>query len=405
MSRRVYFAVFGSGLGHATRVLDMARRLRTEGASFRISSFGQGLRYLASNGEAANTLECPSLDVEWSAGGFSSWHVLPRFPFMLNSFMKQLAFEGAHIPRFDPDVVVSDSRLSPVFAGKMRSYPVITILNQFSVAFPPRFRTEMGRFYERVAGDALGLMWSLSDQVLMTDLPPPYTIGETNMVADEVANILKFVGFTLPPTDVTETSLQKTRGMLDIDRRPLVFCQVSGPEETKELFRQTIIEAANEISKECNLVISMGRPEGSAEPKRLASGAWIFDWCPVKDELFRLSDLVVARAGHSTIGQCIDQGKPAVLVPIYNHPEQIGNAEKFRMLGLGVDIRSERLTAEGLSESVRACLNDSRYKTKVDAVGRVSKRYNGTQKILEIIGSYTQPRRDRTHLPGGLEAS
>jgi UDP-N-acetylglucosamine--N-acetylmuramyl-(pentapeptide) pyrophosphoryl-undecaprenol N-acetylglucosamine transferase len=384
--------VFGSGLGHATRVLDMARRLRAEGTSYRISSFGQGLRYMVSSGEGANVLSCPSLDVEWAAGGFSSWHVLPRFPIMLNSFMKQLAFEGASIPNFDPDVVVSDSRLSPVFAGKMKSYPVITILNQFTVAFPPRFRTPLGRFYERVAGDSLGLMWSLSDQVLMTDLPPPYTIGETNMVGPEVASVLKFVGFTSPSAEVSEASLQRARAMLGLDGRPLVFCQVSGPDETKEQFRQTILRAAAEISKGYNLVVSMGYPEGSPEPRRLSSGAWLFDWCPIKDELFRLADLIVARAGHSTIGQCIDQGKPAVLVPIYNHPEQIGNAEKFRSLGLGVDIRSEKLTPEGLSRSVEACLSDSKYKLKIDGVSRVSRRYNGIQTISETIRSFSSRR-------------
>jgi UDP:flavonoid glycosyltransferase YjiC (YdhE family) len=390
MSRRVYFSVFGSGLGHATRVLDMARRLRTDGYDYRISSFGQGMRYLMSSGESANTQESPTLDVEWAAGGFSSWHVLPRFPLMFNSFMKQLAFEEASIPRFDPDVVVSDSRLSPVFAARLKSYPVITILNQFSVAFPPRFRTRLGRIYERIAGDALGLMWSLSDQVLMTDLPPPYTIGEMNMVGAEVANILKFVGFTSPPVEKGGEDLQRTKAMLGLDGRPLVFCQVSGPDETKEAFRDTILRAAGEISRDYNLVISMGYPEGSPQPRRLASGAWIFDWCPVKDELFMLSDLLVARAGHSTIGQCIDLGKPAVLIPIYNHPEQIGNAEKFRLLGLGVDVRSEKLTPEALFQSVRECLNDSKYRESIEAVRQVSKRYNGIERVKEVIGSYSR---------------
>ena len=78
-----------------------------------------------------------------------------------------------------------------------------------------------------------------------------------------------------------------------------------------------------------------------------------------------------------------------MLVPIYNHPEQIGNAEKFRVLGLGVDIRSEKLTPENLSDSVKACLNDSNYKMKLDAISRVSKRYNGIQTITETIGSFS----------------
>jgi UDP:flavonoid glycosyltransferase YjiC (YdhE family) len=132
----------------------------------------------------------------------------------------------------------------------------------------------------------------------------------------------------------------------------------------------------------------MGRPSGSGEPRRLASGAWIYDWCPVKDELFSLSSVVVARAGHRTIGQCIDAGKPAVLVPIHNHSEQIGNANKFSKLGLGIEIRSERLTSENLIESVEACLTDPRYRESVERVRAVSKNYNGIQRCSEIIESY-----------------
>jgi UDP:flavonoid glycosyltransferase YjiC (YdhE family) len=108
----------------------------------------------------------------------------------------------------------------------------------------------------------------------------------------------------------------------------------------------------------------------------------------VKDELFEMAELIVGRAGHSTIGQCIDRGKPAVLVPIYNHPEQLGNAEKFSRLGLGIGIRSERLTVEGLVEAVRECMNDGGYREKAEAASRVSKRFDGVGRTVEVIRSY-----------------
>jgi UDP:flavonoid glycosyltransferase YjiC (YdhE family) len=114
----------------------------------------------------------------------------------------------------------------------------------------------------------------------------------------------------------------------------------------------------------------------------------VFGWCPVKDELFRLADVVVARAGHSTIGQCINNGKPAVLVPIHNHPEQIGNADKFCKLGLGKEIRSEKLTSENLPAAIRECLGDQGYRRKAEEVRRVSDRYDGVQRTAEIVRSY-----------------
>lgn len=308
---------------------------------------------------------------------------------MFNSFLKQLAFEMKSIEKFDPKLIVSDSRLSAVLAAQLKSYPVITILNQFKVTLPPRFSGSwLGNFYERVGGDMLGLLWSLSDQVLMTDLPPPYTIGEGNLKGTDVSSLVRYVGFITPNLDISGERLESARTAIDIDHRPFVFFQISGPDATKKRFVDSVLRASDELSKRYNIAISMGLTGGSSTPERLANGAWLYEWCPIKDELFTLSSAVVARSGHRTIGECIDAGKPAVLVPIHNHSEQIGNAEKFRKLGLGIDIRSEHLTSERLIESVDECLNDSKYKNNIEKVRSVSKKYDGIERSLEIIKSY-----------------
>ena len=389
--RRIYFAVFGSGLGHVTRVLDISERVRTNDHEFRYSCSAQALNYLNLHEKRGDVLESPPLDVEWTEdGSFSSKDFLPHFPYMFNSFLKQIAFEAKSIAEFDPRLVVSDSRLSPVLAARKSSYPVITMLNQFKVTFPPRFRGNgMGRFYERVAGDVLGLLWSLSDEVLMTDLPPPYTIGEANLAGTDVSNIVRFVGFTSPRLEFREETLAAAKSTLGLDGRPLVFFQVSGPEATKRRFVDTVLSSTDELARRYNVVVSLGRLDGSKEPRRLSSGAWLYEWCPIKDELFTLSDVVVSRSGHRTIGQCIDAGKPAVLIPIHNHSEQIGNADRFRELGLGLDIRSEDLTPGWLTECVDRCLNDARYKGNVEALMAISKKYDGIGKCAEIIESYS----------------
>ena len=133
----------------------------------------------------------------------------------------------------------------------------------------------------------------------------------------------------------------------------------------------------------------MGLLGGSGEPRGLADGTLLYDWCPIKDELFLLSEVLVARAGHRTIGQCIDAGKPAVLVPIHNHSEQLGNAEKFQRLGLGIDILPQDLDPEGLTAAVDSCMRDPKFRKNLDAVGQVSKRYRGIEKCAEVIESYT----------------
>jgi UDP-N-acetylglucosamine--N-acetylmuramyl-(pentapeptide) pyrophosphoryl-undecaprenol N-acetylglucosamine transferase len=388
--RRFYFAVFGSGLGHVTRVLDIGARLREEGDQFCFSGSLQALSYLRMQTAIGEVLESPPLDVEWTGdGSFSSKDFIPHFPSMFNSFLRQVAFETTSIPKFGPRVVVSDSRLSPVLAAKRKSYPVVTILNQFKVTMPPRFRVNrMGRFYERVAGDVLGLLWSLSDEVLMTDLPPPYTIGEANIEGTDLSRVVRYVGFTSPRSELSEEMLQRAKRTLDLDGRPLVFMQISGPDATKKRFSETALKAAATLSKRYNIVISLGYLHGSGEPKKLADGTVLYEWCPIKDELFALSSVIVSRSGHGTIGQCIDNGKPAVLIPIRNHSEQLGNAQKFASLGLGIEARSGDVDPQSLIEAVETCLNDSRYKQRVDAVKAVSDRYHGIERCVEVINSY-----------------
>jgi UDP-N-acetylglucosamine--N-acetylmuramyl-(pentapeptide) pyrophosphoryl-undecaprenol N-acetylglucosamine transferase len=388
--RKIYFAVFGSGLGHATRALDIAKRLATDDEGIRFSCSGQGLRYIRTHEPRADAVECPSLDVEWTEeGSFSSKGFVVHFPLMLRSFSRQVVFEAESIAKFAPKVAVSDSRLSAVLAAKSKSFPVITMLNQFKVTLPPRYRGDaLGRVYERIAGDVLGLMWSLSEQVLLTDLPPPYTIGEANVAGTDLSRIVRYVGFTSPGLEVSEDRLQKAREVLGFDRRPLVFFQISGPDATKQRFIDIVLRSVGELSSRYKVVVSMGYLGGSGEPRMLAGGALLYDWCPIKDELFALSDVMVGRSGHRTIGQCIDSGKPAVLIPIHNHSEQLGNADKFQSLGLGITISPGDLRPERLTDAVDTCVRDPKYRKNLESVGLISKKYRGVEMCAEIINSY-----------------
>ncbi len=370
--------------------MDIGKRLSAEECALRYSCSGQGFRYIRTHSPAADTLECPPLDVEWTEeGSFSGRDFMVHFPVMLRSFAKQVAFEAESIAKFDPAVAASDSRLSAVLAARSRSYPVVTLLNQFKVTLPPRYRGDaLGGLYERIAGNGLGLLWSLSEQVLLTDLPPPYTIGEANVAGTDLSRIVKYVGFTSPGLEIDEDRLLKAREVLDNDPRPLIFFQISGPDATKKRFIEIVLGSVGGLSARYKVVVSMGYLGGSGEPRRLAGGALLYDWCPIKDELFTLSEVLVGRSGHRTIGQCIDAGKPAVLVPIHNHSEQIGNAEKFQSLGLGIAILPGDLEPGRLIEAIDSCVQDPKYKRNLESVGRVSKRYRGVERCAEIIRSY-----------------
>ena len=57
------------------------------------------------------------------------------------------------------------------------------------------------------------------------------------------------------------------------------------------------------VKDEYNIIISKGDPEGSSIPKK--KEYWTeFEWCPWI-EMFELSDCVIIRGGHSSIGNAI----------------------------------------------------------------------------------------------------
>lgn len=386
--RKFYLPTFGSGLGHVTRVHALAEKLKQPGDKFLYSSFDEGLDFLSARGERVE--RSPAIDLRWSdAGGFASQNSFARFPIALLTFSKQLAFETNMISRFRPSVVICDSRLSGVFAGRARSYPVITILNQFKILFPPRFRgNKVSLAFEKIEGNVLGLLWTLSDEILMPDLPPPYTISEANVLGTKSASRIKYVGFMSNSFEIDSLHRTNVTSLLSLDSRPLIFIQISGPNATKSRFTRASLEAARILSRSYNVVVSLGQPNGSEIPTRLANNCWVYEWCPIKEELLAMAQIVVSRAGHTTISQCIDQAKPAVYVPIINHSEQLWNAIKCENLGIGVRVSSEELTERTLVQSIELCINNSKFRQRVEKLRTISERYKGIDNAKRIVESY-----------------
>jgi UDP-N-acetylglucosamine--N-acetylmuramyl-(pentapeptide) pyrophosphoryl-undecaprenol N-acetylglucosamine transferase len=362
--------------------------MRRENEQYLYSTFDEAYEYLKKFREPV--VRSPSVGLIWNdAGGFSSRDSFVRFPLSMLSFSRQVAFEASQISNFDPDLVVSDSRLSGILAGKIRGKPIVVVLNQFKILFPPRFRGNLlSRFYERIEGNVLGLLWTFSDRVIMPDLPPPYTIGEANSTGCDLASRINYVGFMTQKVDLPQSRIDQARSQLGLEVRPLVFIQISGPTPTKRRFEQVALESIADLSRYCNVVISLGNPQGSTEPRKLSNNSWVYEWCPIKDELFQLASLVVTRAGHNTISQCIIGRKPAVYVPIFNQSEQIWNSIKCEKLGIGRHVRSENLYKENLIRSIVSCLNDPSLQKNVDSLSEVALKYNGIERASQIIRSY-----------------
>lgn len=385
---RVYVSLYGVGLGHASRMLLVANSLAEQGTDIKFSAFGDAVNYVNMHG--FECFEVPPVELAWSAEkGFSIKSSITKLPENLVHLIGQCGAEGSNITKFNPSVVVSDTRLSSLIVAKTLGLPSITILNQIKLLLSPRLRDfRAARIFERFIGEFLGGLWGMSDSVLIPDLPPPYTLSEENLWRiGSVSDKLEYIGFMAPKSVINEEYIDKVAKLLGFDRsKPTVFAHVSGPSTTKIVILKKIIEAMQNVEN-IQLVVSEGKPEGDTVPRKIRNG-WYFEWCPVKDEIFAMSNLLIMRGGHSTLAQAIQYGKPVVTIPIENHGEQLGNARKAEKVGLGLMLAQKDLEPNNISDAVQQVLNDSNYANKTNTLMELANKMDGTSAIVQKVRSY-----------------
>lgn len=387
---KAYLTPYGVGLGHASRLVMIANILQNFGVFTRFSSFGEAEMYITMQGYDCALV--PPVEFSWNIEGeFSIKYSISNIPKWFTNFLRQINREAYNIIEYRPDIIVSDSRLSSVIAAKFLGIPSIVILNQVKLLLSPRLREFwIARVFEKISGEILGIMWTLADRILVPDLPPPYTIASHNVWdTSSVAGKLNYVGFTTPKSHVTQEQISKVANHLGLDlSKPIVFIHVSGPLETRMPIIRIALNACKQLRDNIQYIISEGKPKGNPEPKKLLGLGWYYEWCPVRDEIFAMSNLIVLRGGHVAISQAIRFGKPIITIPIESHGEQLGNSEKIVKIGLGLMLKSKQLNASQVAVAIHQILDDSKYQKKAIELMKLTEKLNGIDNIVEIIRSY-----------------
>src|SRR5690554_4073603 len=203
----------------------VADHLRGIGTNVSFSSYGEAASYVSLKGYKCVTV--PPVEFAWSMEcGFSVTNSIANIPLWFANLSKQVNQETRNMTACNPDVVVSDSRLSPLFAAKLLKIPSIVILNQVKLLLSPRLRDfAISRVFEDMVAELLGTMWTMADRILVPDLPPPYTISAHNVwQVGSASKKLEYVGFTSPKPYVSKESIDRVAQQLGFDRsKPIVF--------------------------------------------------------------------------------------------------------------------------------------------------------------------------------------
>lgn len=110
---------------------------------------------------------------------------------------------------------------------------------------------------------------------------------------------------------------------------------------------------------------------------------------------FAAADLVLCRAGASTVAEISAAGKPAIFVPFpfAADDHQLRNAEVLASKGAAVVIAERDLTPEKLAGTVAGLLNDSDTLRKMAEASRLQSHPDALEKIAEMAAGLARIRK------------
>jgi UDP:flavonoid glycosyltransferase YjiC (YdhE family) len=384
---RVYFAPCGIGLGHVGRSVPIARKLSEKKAEVMFSTYLEGISYVEQ--ENLPLIKAPPIGFQVKPDGtidFKQTAINPG-PFLaLSTFLKQVNAEVRTIESYKPDVVVSDSRVSPIFAARLLRIPKICILNQFHTIIPRKKRfLRLAKFADFITLTIIGRVWTSGNIVLIPDFPQPYTIcaGNLNIPKSYRKNV-RLIGPILPVHPAELPSKKDLRKKLGIQSdKPLIFAPISGPVKEKAFLTEILQKILLDFPKDFEVVISLGDPSADIKPIQ-RDNVRILKWTPNRFEYLKTCDLVIGRAGHGTLTQCMCYGKPMILIPTPSHTEQLFNAKQAETLGIAKIIRQGELTKRKLLENVQQIL-DSSISERLAEIQKEATKHDGLENAVKTI--------------------
>ncbi len=117
-------------------------------------------------------------------------------------------------------------------------------------------------------------------------------------------------------------------------------------------------------------------------------------------DAYAVADVVVCRAGLSTLSEIAALGKPAIIIPL---PEshQEANAELFKENGAAIVLSERGLTHERLGAELKSLANDAKQRERLSAQIRNLSRPDASARLAEAVAELAFPKvlfRVRRHL-------
>lgn len=404
----VYMAPCGVGLGHVSRCEPIARELDRRGVKVVFSTYLDGIEYVNRKGFTM----APTVPISFKVKpdgtvDFKRTAATSGLSIGARTILRQLTREIKNMKAYRPDLVISDSRATPIIAARLLGIPTILLLNQYRVDIikkPTSSRmTIVDHLFFIIANLAwvlirtlIGGVWSLSNIIIIPDLPAPHTISLGNLaIPRRYRHKVALIGpiVTVKPKDLLPQDQLKEKLGLKPDK-PLIYAAISGPKVDRTFLADKLMRILETFPREYQIVLSKANPNGCKVPKKHGNMV-VHDWIENEFEYLKACDLVLSRAGHGTIMKALTYGKPLILIPIPDHTEQYGNAARAMSLGVADVIPQRSLNRDILLEKVANAFNPGEHATNAQFVGKFASEFNALKNVIQLAQKIGRLRLDK----------
>lgn len=297
--KNILVAILNWGLGHAARCIPLIHELRTAGHSVILASDKRAGILLQKEFPDLPYIELPAYDIRYGSSNMLL-NIAWQWP--------KIIFAGLHehrkvkeiVTQFQVDIIISDSRFG-CFHREVRS---IFISHQLWIRTPVRL---LSFIVNRVNH------WIIRrfNECWIPDSP-----NEPRLAGDLSRPISK-----IPVRYIGILSRLKAKTQEENPDNHSIVAILSGPEPQRTRFEQLLIDQAKSLEQAMLLIQgkteeqAVERQEGPITIRPFASGAELI---PI---LLKV-DIVLCRAGYSSIMDLVSLGKRAVLVPTPGQTEQ-----------------------------------------------------------------------------------
>lgn len=306
MSKRVLIAPLDWGLGHATRCIPIIQEFLEQGAEVILASDGRAYQLLQREFPHAILELLPSYKVQYPTHNMI-WNMILQAPKIIWAIWQEHWYLQKIIKKHQINFVLSDNR----FGCFSKKIPSIFITHQINIQVPNIFLQLLVRALNRIFLRQFAACW-------IPDVPGEDRIAGNLSQANDLKN-QKYIGIL--------SRMQP----LELPIRHDLLVVLSGPEPQRTRLEEAILQQLRDLPYTCLLV--QGKPEESGNG---GIGEWgnggmgdrrkveIVPFLDAKslNQAMATAEVIICRAGYSTIMDLAVLGKKAIFIPTPGQTEQ-----------------------------------------------------------------------------------